>query len=67
MDIGSHRIDLLLRLGGTIRDVRALCGTVAANYKAEDCASLVFRFSGAAGRAVNDVMERAYRDARQAM
>jgi predicted dehydrogenase len=44
MDIGSHRIDLFLRLGGPIRQVRALCGTVAAAYAAEDCASMVVQF-----------------------
>lgn len=44
MDIGSHRIDLFLRLCGTIHDVRTLCSTVVADYKAENCVSLIFRF-----------------------
>ena len=44
MDIGSHRIDLMLHMFGPIEQVRCLCGTVAANYSAENCVSAVMRF-----------------------
>ncbi len=44
MDIGSHRINLMLDMFGEIAAVKAYCDTVAASYEAEDCASLVMRF-----------------------
>ncbi len=44
MDIGSHRINLLLYLFGNIADVRCFAGTVAADYESEDSASLVMQF-----------------------
>ena len=44
MDIGSHRIDLFRHLFGEIADVKAFCGTMAANYNAEDCATIAMRF-----------------------
>jgi predicted dehydrogenase len=45
MDIGSHRINLLLHLLGDVVEVSASCGNVAAKYQAEDCASLVLVFA----------------------
>ena len=45
MDIGSHRINLLLSLFGEVAKVTACCGRVAAEYEAEDCASLVLVFA----------------------
>jgi len=44
MDIGSHRIDLMLGLFGPIEQVRCLCSTNAASYSAENCVSAVMRF-----------------------
>ncbi|MBL8792434.1 MAG: Gfo/Idh/MocA family oxidoreductase [Planctomycetia bacterium] len=44
MDIGSHRIDLMLDLCGDIADVQAYCDTLTGPHAAEDCASLLFRF-----------------------
>jgi predicted dehydrogenase len=44
MDIGSHRLDLFLRLFGPVSDVKAQCGTVAASYQADDVATLALRF-----------------------
>ncbi len=45
MDVGSHRLNLFLHLGGPISSVKAHCGTVAASYEAEDCASLTMAFA----------------------
>ena len=45
MDIGSHRLDVLLELFGDVTDVKALCDTAAGDYPAEDVASLVMRFA----------------------
>jgi len=44
MDIGSHRLDLFLRMFGPVADVKAQCGTVAANYQADDVATLALQF-----------------------
>lgn len=44
MDIGSHRLDLFLRMFGAVVDVKAQCGTVAATYEADDVATLALRF-----------------------
>lgn len=44
MDIGSHRLDLFLRLFGPVVDVKAQCGTVAASYEADDVATLALQF-----------------------
>jgi predicted dehydrogenase len=44
MDIGSHRINLLLDVFGKIDEVKCQCATVAADYNAEDSASLLLRF-----------------------
>lgn len=44
MDIGSHRLDLFLRMFGAVADVKAQCGTVAANYQADDVATLALQF-----------------------
>ncbi len=44
MDIGSHRINLLLDMFGEVADVKAFCSTITASYDSEDCASLVIRF-----------------------
>ena len=44
MDIGSHRINLLLDVFGKIDEVKSQCGTVAADYNAEDSATLLLRF-----------------------
>lgn len=50
MDIGSHRLDLFLRMFGPIRRIKALCGTVAANYDSDDLAHVIVEFeSGAHG------------------
>ena len=45
MDIGSHRINLLLHLLGDAVEVTACCGNVDSRYEAEDCASLVLTFT----------------------
>jgi len=45
MDIGSHRLNLMLHLFGRATDVKACCTTVAAEYEAEDTATLSMRFS----------------------
>ena len=45
MDIGSHRINLLLDLFGDIVAVKSMIGTVAAEYEAENVAAALFRFS----------------------
>ncbi len=44
MDIGSHRLELFLRMFGPIVDVRGLVGTLAADYQADNVASLILRF-----------------------
>lgn len=44
MDIGSHRLDLFLRMFGSVSDVKAQVGTVAASYQADDVATLALRF-----------------------
>ncbi|MGZ0172066.1 MAG: Gfo/Idh/MocA family protein [Planctomycetales bacterium] len=44
MDIGSHRLDLFVRMFGPVSDVKAQCGTVAADYQADDVATLALRF-----------------------
>lgn len=50
MDIGSHRLNLFLDLFGPVAGVAAVCDTLAGDYQAEDCATLVLRFeSGAHG------------------
>ena len=43
MDIGSHRIDLLLDLCGPA-EVRTALMTTGANWDTEDCATVVLRF-----------------------
>lgn len=45
MDIGSHRINLLLELFGEVTDVAALCGNVTAGYAAEQCATVALQFA----------------------
>ncbi|MEQ8789557.1 MAG: Gfo/Idh/MocA family oxidoreductase [Pirellulaceae bacterium] len=45
MDIGSHRINLLLHLFGEVAEVVAVCGNIASRYEAEDAASLLIAFS----------------------
>ena len=44
MDVGSHRLNLFLHLCGPVASVKAHCATVAADYEAEDCASLSMSF-----------------------
>ncbi len=44
MDIGSHRLNLMIHWFGAATDVKALCDTRANGYDAEDCVSLVCRF-----------------------
>ncbi len=44
MDVGSHRLELFLRMFGPIKDVKAFCGTVAVDYESENVASLVLQF-----------------------
>lgn len=46
MDIGSHRINLLLDMFGEVASVKAFCNSVAADYQADDCATLIFQFCG---------------------
>ncbi len=45
MDIGSHRLNLFVDLLGEPIAVKAVCGTVAASYAADDCATLVMQFA----------------------
>lgn len=45
MDIGSHRINLFVDLFGKAIDVKAFCETLAADYKADDCATLIMRMA----------------------
>jgi predicted dehydrogenase len=45
IDIGSHRIDLLLHLLGPIVEVSALTSTQAQSYVVEDSASLLLQFA----------------------
>ena len=44
MDIGSHRIDLLLYLFGDVADVVGQCDTCGADYQADNCTTLMLRF-----------------------
>jgi predicted dehydrogenase len=44
MDIGSHRLELFLRMFGPVSDVKAQCSTVAASYQADDVSTLALRF-----------------------
>lgn len=44
MDVGSHRLELFLRMFGPIAAVKAFCGTVAVDYESENVASLVLQF-----------------------
>jgi len=44
MDIGSHRINLLLDMFGKVQDVQSFCDTTAVDYESENCASLLLRF-----------------------
>ncbi len=53
MDIGSHRLNLFLDLFGEIRDVRAVCGTLQADYAADNVVSLVAEF----GSGVHGVLQ----------
>ena len=48
MDIGSHRLNLFVDLAGEPTDVKAVCGTVAGDYAADDCATLVMQFANRA-------------------
>jgi predicted dehydrogenase len=44
MDVGSHRLELFLRMFGPIIGVKAFCGTVAVDYESENVASLILQF-----------------------
>ena len=44
MDVGSHRIDLLLDLFGDVRNVRGYCDTKVGSWDAEDCATVLCQF-----------------------
>ena len=44
MDIGSHRIDLLLDLFGSVRHVAAVCDNRLGPWEAEDCATVLCQF-----------------------
>ena len=44
MDVGSHRLDLFLRMFSSVADVKAQCSTVAASYQADDVSTLALRF-----------------------
>lgn len=44
MDIGSHRINLLLDMFGEVAGLKSLCGTVAADYESENLATVLFEF-----------------------
>jgi predicted dehydrogenase len=52
MDIGSHRINLLLHLLGDAAEVTAFCGHAAHEYQAEDCASLLLAFDSGVQAAI---------------
>ena len=45
MDVGSHRVNLLLDMFGPVERVKAHCDTVAGDYETDDCATLAFRFA----------------------
>jgi len=45
MDVGSHRINLMLDMFGEIARIKSLCSTVAADYQAENVAAALFQFS----------------------
>jgi predicted dehydrogenase len=44
MDIGSHRLDLFVSMFGPVSQIKAVCGTVAANYNADDSTLAILRF-----------------------
>lgn len=44
MDVGSHRLDLFLRMFGPVANVKALCGRIAADYESENVASVIVQF-----------------------
>lgn len=44
MDVGSHRLELSLRMFGPVSSVKAFCGAVAVDYESENVASLVLQF-----------------------
>ena len=45
MDIGSHRINLLLAMFGEIASIRAMHSTLAADYESENVSSTLMQFS----------------------
>ena len=45
MDVGSHRLNLLLDMLGPIERVKAHCDTLVGDYETDDCATLAFRFA----------------------
>ena len=53
MDIGSHRINLLLSLFGEAVEVKAMCGAVAVGYKAENVAAVLLRLRGGVQASLN--------------
>lgn len=46
MDVGSHRLDLLLDLLGPVKSVKAETSRVAADYESENVATLALTFRG---------------------
>ena len=44
MDIGSHRLNLLLHLFGPVADVQSCSETLAADYETDDCTTTLFAF-----------------------
>lgn len=44
MDVGSHRVDLLVDLFGKVRSVKAHCSSIDTSYKAENVAGATIQF-----------------------
>jgi predicted dehydrogenase len=44
MDIGSHRLNLLLHWFGPVVDVKAYCDTLGQDHSAENCTTFICRF-----------------------
>jgi predicted dehydrogenase len=44
MDVGSHRLNLLINLFGSVRSVKAHCNSIASTYQTEDIAAVTVQF-----------------------
>ncbi|HJN14670.1 MAG TPA: Gfo/Idh/MocA family oxidoreductase, partial [Armatimonadota bacterium] len=53
MDVGSHRLDLLVHLLGEVRDVSAFVDTISSDLAVDDSASLLLKFAGGAQAVVS--------------